>query len=108
MAELEAEEPTAWTLREVKVNYHRPARLDDALDVQHPSDRPHRRALARVAAHLCRRNPAGGWPDRSLHHHVNGQAAPPAREVARSVDAFSFRNRYLKVIPSVAPYFGQD
>ena len=31
MAELEAEEPTAWTLREVKVNYHRPARVDDAL-----------------------------------------------------------------------------
>ena len=34
MAELEAEEPTAWTLREVKVSYHRPARLDDALTVR--------------------------------------------------------------------------
>ena len=34
MAELEAEEPTAWTLREVKVRYHRPARVDDALIVK--------------------------------------------------------------------------
>ena len=34
MAELEAEEPTAWTLREVKVSYHRPARVDDALTVR--------------------------------------------------------------------------
>jgi acyl-CoA thioester hydrolase len=34
MAELEAEEPTAWTLREAKVSYHRPARLDDALTVR--------------------------------------------------------------------------
>ena len=34
MAELEAEEPTAWTIREVKVSYHRPARVDDALMVK--------------------------------------------------------------------------
>ncbi|HEX4105948.1 MAG TPA: YbgC/FadM family acyl-CoA thioesterase [Rhizomicrobium sp.] len=34
MAELEAAEPTAWTLREVKVSYLRPARLDDALTVR--------------------------------------------------------------------------
>jgi acyl-CoA thioester hydrolase len=34
MAELEATEPTAWTLREVKVSYLRPARLDDALTVR--------------------------------------------------------------------------
>jgi acyl-CoA thioester hydrolase len=34
MAELEAQEPTAWTLREVKVSYHRPARLDDVLAVR--------------------------------------------------------------------------
>lgn len=34
MAELEAQEPTAWTLREVKVSYHRPARLDDILAVR--------------------------------------------------------------------------
>jgi acyl-CoA thioester hydrolase len=34
MAELDAEEPTAWTLREVKVSYHRPARVDDALTVR--------------------------------------------------------------------------
>jgi len=34
MAELEAKEPTAWTLTEVKVSYHRPARVDDALTVK--------------------------------------------------------------------------
>jgi acyl-CoA thioester hydrolase len=34
MAELEAAEPTAWTLREVKVSFLRPARLDDALTVR--------------------------------------------------------------------------
>ncbi|HXR94889.1 MAG TPA: YbgC/FadM family acyl-CoA thioesterase [Rhizomicrobium sp.] len=34
MAELEAEEPTAWTLTEAKLRYHRPARLDDALTVR--------------------------------------------------------------------------
>lgn len=34
MAELEAEEPTAWTIREVHVRYHRPARVDDALTVK--------------------------------------------------------------------------
>jgi len=34
MAELEAEEPTAWTLSEVKLSYHRPARVDDALTVK--------------------------------------------------------------------------
>src|ERR1700757_5185846 len=34
MAELEAKEPTAWTLTEVKVGYHRPARVDDALTVK--------------------------------------------------------------------------
>jgi acyl-CoA thioester hydrolase len=34
MAELEAEEPTAWTIREVRVSYHRPARVDDALTVK--------------------------------------------------------------------------
>ena len=34
MAELEAHEPTAWTLTEVKVRYHRPARVDDALTVK--------------------------------------------------------------------------
>src|SRR5215469_4054879 len=34
MAELEAEDPTAWTIREVKVSYLRPARVDDALTVR--------------------------------------------------------------------------
>ena len=34
MAELDAEVPTAWTLREVKVRYHRPARLDDTLTIK--------------------------------------------------------------------------
>jgi acyl-CoA thioester hydrolase len=34
MAELEAEEPTAWTIREVRVSYLRPARVDDALNVR--------------------------------------------------------------------------
>jgi len=34
MAELEAQEPTAWTLTEVKVRYHRPARVDDVLTVK--------------------------------------------------------------------------
>ena len=46
MAELEAEEPTAWTLREVKVSYHRPARLDDALTVR-------TRLIALTGARLC-------------------------------------------------------
>jgi acyl-CoA thioester hydrolase len=34
MAELEVQEPTAWTLTEVEVTYHRPARVDDALTVK--------------------------------------------------------------------------
>jgi acyl-CoA thioester hydrolase len=34
MAELEAEEPTAWAIREARVRYHRPARVDDALEVR--------------------------------------------------------------------------
>lgn len=32
-ADLQAEEPTAWTLRRVAVDYHRPARLDDQIQV---------------------------------------------------------------------------
>ncbi len=34
MADLESEEPTAWAIREAKVRYHRPARVDDALMVK--------------------------------------------------------------------------
>jgi acyl-CoA thioester hydrolase len=34
MADLEAAEPTAWAIREAKVSYHRPARVDDALIVR--------------------------------------------------------------------------
>ncbi len=32
-ARLEDAEPTAWTIRRVAVDYHRPARLDDVLEV---------------------------------------------------------------------------
>ena len=34
MAGLEEEEPTAWTIRSLAVEYHRPARLDDAVTVR--------------------------------------------------------------------------
>jgi acyl-CoA thioester hydrolase len=34
MAGLEEDEPTAWTLRSVQVDYHRPARLDDVIQVR--------------------------------------------------------------------------
>jgi acyl-CoA thioester hydrolase len=34
MAGLEDEEPTAWAIRSITVNYHRPARLDDAVTVR--------------------------------------------------------------------------
>ena len=34
MAGLEEEEPTAWTLRSISVDYHRPARLDDVIHVR--------------------------------------------------------------------------
>ena len=34
MAGLEEDEPTAWTLRSVQVTYHRPARLDDVIQVR--------------------------------------------------------------------------
>jgi acyl-CoA thioester hydrolase len=34
MADLESEEPTAWAIREAKLRYHRPARVDDALTVK--------------------------------------------------------------------------
>jgi acyl-CoA thioester hydrolase len=34
MAGLEEAEPTAWTLRRIQVDYHRPARLDDVLHVR--------------------------------------------------------------------------
>jgi acyl-CoA thioester hydrolase len=34
MADLESEEPTAWAIREAKLGYHRPARVDDALTVK--------------------------------------------------------------------------
>ena len=34
LAKLDAEEPTAWTLRKINLEYHRPARLDDALEVR--------------------------------------------------------------------------
>ena len=33
MAGLEEEEPTAWAIRSIAVEYHRPARLDDAVTV---------------------------------------------------------------------------
>ncbi len=33
MAGLEEDEPTAWAIRSITVNYHRPARLDDAVTV---------------------------------------------------------------------------
>lgn len=32
-ADLDAEEPTAWTIRRIAVEYHRPARLDDQIRV---------------------------------------------------------------------------
>jgi acyl-CoA thioester hydrolase len=34
MAGLDQDEPTAWTLRSVQVDYHRPARLDDVIHVR--------------------------------------------------------------------------
>jgi acyl-CoA thioester hydrolase len=34
MAGLEEEEPTAWTIRAIQVQYHRPARLDDVICVR--------------------------------------------------------------------------
>lgn len=34
MAGLEEDEPTAWAIRSITVNYHRPARLDDAVTVR--------------------------------------------------------------------------
>jgi acyl-CoA thioester hydrolase len=34
MADLDSDEPTAWAIREVRVSYHRPARVDDALSVK--------------------------------------------------------------------------
>ena len=34
MAGLDQDEPTAWTLRSVQVDYHRPARLDDVINVR--------------------------------------------------------------------------
>jgi acyl-CoA thioester hydrolase len=34
MAGLEDEEPTAWAIRSIKVEYHRPARLDDRIQVR--------------------------------------------------------------------------
>ncbi|MGZ5925719.1 MAG: YbgC/FadM family acyl-CoA thioesterase [Rhizomicrobium sp.] len=34
MADLDSEEPTAWAIREVRASYHRPARVDDALNVR--------------------------------------------------------------------------
>jgi acyl-CoA thioester hydrolase len=34
MAGLEEEEPTAWAIRSIQVDYHRPARLDDAIQVR--------------------------------------------------------------------------
>ena len=33
-ADLEAEEPTAWAIRRIAVDYHRPARLDDRIAVR--------------------------------------------------------------------------
>jgi acyl-CoA thioester hydrolase len=34
MAGLEDDEPTAWAIRRVEVDYHRPARLDDIIEVR--------------------------------------------------------------------------
>jgi acyl-CoA thioester hydrolase len=34
MAGLEDDEPTAWAIRSIAVDYHRPARLDDIIDVR--------------------------------------------------------------------------
>ena len=34
MAGLDEEEPTAWAIRSVRVDYHRPARLDDLIQVR--------------------------------------------------------------------------
>jgi acyl-CoA thioester hydrolase len=34
MADLEAEEPVAWTIRRADIDFQRPARLDDALTVE--------------------------------------------------------------------------
>jgi acyl-CoA thioester hydrolase len=34
MAGLEDEEPTAWAIRSIQVDYHRPARLDDVIHVR--------------------------------------------------------------------------
>jgi acyl-CoA thioester hydrolase len=34
MAGLEDDEPTAWAIRRIAVDYHRPARLDDVIEVR--------------------------------------------------------------------------
>jgi acyl-CoA thioester hydrolase len=34
MAGLGDEEPTAWAIRRIRVDYHRPARLDDVIEVR--------------------------------------------------------------------------
>ena len=47
MAGLEEEEPTAWAIRSVQVDYHRPARLDDEIEVRTRLTGCHRRAHER-------------------------------------------------------------
>ena len=105
-ADLEAEEPTAWTLRRVAVDYHRPARLDDQIAGASRSDRRLRRAAECAAEGHLRRCAAGGRADRSLHHHVNGKAAPHAQKRARDSCAFRHLGRNLAI--RSAPNFGQS
>ena len=38
-ANLDDDEPSAWALRRIAVEYHRPARLDDQLEVHSRADR---------------------------------------------------------------------
>ena len=88
MADLESAEPSAWAIRNVELAFHRPARVDDALTVHTILTAISGARPCRPPADICQSTRFYRWADRSLHHHVNGQAAAHSRTDSGFVDAF--------------------
>ena len=108
MAELDSEEPTAWAIREVRARYHRPARVDDALDGPAPrlSPSPARASTARQKIYCGDILLVEGRIEACIIT-LTGKPRRLPQSLRRFVDTFSRRNRYLRVIRRRPPYFGQ-
>ena len=85
LAMLEEAEPTAWTIRKAALDYFKPARVDDLIEVHTICTGADRRAHDRGSEDLYEGHIAHARPGRGLHHHPVGQTPPHSARNARQI-----------------------